>query len=243
MGISSKRSRTGGTERGIVLMRKNKSLRKRLSFMSWPRFWCVAATSRMLTRLSRTSPNRRKSLFLQNLENLGLNLQVHIADFVQEESSFMGNLKTVALVLTAPVKAPLSWPKSSCSSKIAGRPPQLGRPAVLWHGCYVRESSGRAHSSLYRFLRGSIPGFLRRQTRAATSANARMALLVPRNGLMPSRLHRAWLKACLRRFLWFSRLRSSITTSVGKSNGLVKSAPLPIPHRPAPLVRWRRGRS
>ncbi len=63
--------------------------------------------------------------FLQDAQQLGLDGRRHLADLVEEERAAVGELEAPFRLLTAPVNAPLSWPKSSLSISLPARAAQL----------------------------------------------------------------------------------------------------------------------
>jgi hypothetical protein len=62
---------------------------------------------------------------LQDAEQLDLERSRQVADLVEEEGAAVGRLEPADLVLEAPVKAPFSYPKSSASTRLSTRAPQL----------------------------------------------------------------------------------------------------------------------
>ena len=57
---------------------------------------------------------------VQHAQQLHLNLQVEIADFIQEKRAFVGHFKESGFWASAPLKAPFSYPKSSLSTRCSG---------------------------------------------------------------------------------------------------------------------------
>jgi len=57
-------------------------------------------------------PKRFELLFLQDTQQFGLQGRRNIADFIQEQRAFVGQLERPIFCAMAPVNAPRSWPKA-----------------------------------------------------------------------------------------------------------------------------------
>ena len=64
-------------------------------------------------------------LLLQHAQQLHLQRQRHVADFVEEHRPAVGRLEQPLVSRTAPVNGPCTWPNSSDSSSCSGMAPQL----------------------------------------------------------------------------------------------------------------------
>ena len=62
---------------------------------------------------------------VQDPEKLGLKLHAHVPDLVQEHVPVARKFEVPLRAWTAPVKAPLTWPKSSDSRSVSARAVQL----------------------------------------------------------------------------------------------------------------------
>ena len=89
------------------------------------RFWLEAASTRTSTRSGLLAADPLEGLLLQRAQHLGLGLEAHVADLVEEERAAVGELELAAAPRHAPVKAPRSWPKSSDSISSSGMAAQL----------------------------------------------------------------------------------------------------------------------
>jgi hypothetical protein len=61
-----------------------------------------------------------KFLLLQDSQELGLQFERYIADFIQKQRSFVRQFGSSNLLAMAPVNAPLSWPNNSFSRRPRG---------------------------------------------------------------------------------------------------------------------------
>ena len=64
-----------------------------------------------------------EALVLEDAQDLGLGVQAHVADFVEEERAAVGDFEEPFLAAMAEVKAPLTWPKRVDSSRSVGMEP------------------------------------------------------------------------------------------------------------------------
>ena len=64
-------------------------------------------------------------LFLKRAEELHLETERKLSDFVQEQSAAIGLFEEPATIECASVNAPFLWPKSSLSRRFSGMAPQL----------------------------------------------------------------------------------------------------------------------
>jgi hypothetical protein len=122
--MSSRRSRSGGTKIGITFRRKNRSSRKRPA-RSRPRDPCWSRRDAHVDLDRLRAADRLHRLLLQHAQHLGLRLQAHVADLVEEERAAVGQLELAARSATAPVNAPFTWPNSSLSISSSGIAAQL----------------------------------------------------------------------------------------------------------------------
>jgi hypothetical protein len=60
-----------------------------------------------------------KTAFLEHTQELDLGRGWDVTDFIQKQGASMGQLEPSLAGLSAPVKAPRSWPNSSLSSKVS----------------------------------------------------------------------------------------------------------------------------
>ena len=96
----------------------------------------------------RRAADALEGLLLERAQDLRLQRQRQIADFVEEQRAAMRQLELArTCAATAPVNAPFSWPKSSVSSSVSGIAAQL----IATNGPSLRAlsaCSARAKSSL-----------------------------------------------------------------------------------------------
>src|ERR1700678_716725 len=67
---------------------------------------------------------RSDFFFLEDAQELGLKFQGKLADFIEKIVPPLAAWKSPALVFSAPVKEPFSWPKSSLSIRVGTSEPQ-----------------------------------------------------------------------------------------------------------------------
>ena len=91
--MSSCRSRSGGTKIGMTFSRKYRSSRKWPALISACRSLLVAASTRASTVIRAGAADRLHRLLLQHAQHLGLRLQAHVADFVEEDRAAVGDLE------------------------------------------------------------------------------------------------------------------------------------------------------
>ena len=85
----------------------------------------LAAITRASTLLERSEPTGPHDPVLQHAQQLGLKLQRHLADLVEEDRAAVGRAEQPVRGPAAPVKAPRSWPNISDSSSSCGIAAQL----------------------------------------------------------------------------------------------------------------------
>ena len=96
--MSSRRSRSGGTKIGITFRRKYRSSRNRPARISACRSLFVAARTRASTVMRVGAADRLHRLFLEDAQHLGLRLEAHVADLVEEDRPAVGDLELAAPV-------------------------------------------------------------------------------------------------------------------------------------------------
>ena len=119
MGISSARSRSGGTTIGITSGDSQIVLEPTLVYELTE----VAVGRRNHTDIHLLGPIRTKRLdfpFLQDTQQLGLKAASHRANLIEEYGALVGKGKLAFLVVVASVNAPLTCPKSSDSRRLSG---------------------------------------------------------------------------------------------------------------------------
>ena len=120
------------------------------------RWWPPPAARRR--RIVRLPPTPFELLLLQHAQQLRLRLRRHFADFVQEERAADRPARSgPAARVTAPVKAPRSWPNSSLSSRSAGSAAQLTSTSGACRGGCGRGWRGRPVPCRSRFRRAAAP--------------------------------------------------------------------------------------
>ena len=82
----------------MTFSRKKRSSRNRPARISAGRSLFVAAITRTSTRTLRVPADRLDDLFLQRAQHLGLRLQAHVADFVEEQRAAVGQLELAASI-------------------------------------------------------------------------------------------------------------------------------------------------
>ena len=139
MGMSSRRSRRGGIAISNVLIRNSRSSRKSPVFTISSSDRCVAQTTRTSTVIGWLSPTRRisplsRARSSRDWSDLG-NSPTSSRNSVPPSATS----NRPARCSSAPVNAPLRWPKSSLSTRCSGRAPQLtatsgpsARPLPSW---------------------------------------------------------------------------------------------------------------
>ena len=119
-GMSSRRSRSGGTTIGMTLRRKNRSSRNSPRWIASSRFLLVAAITRTSTLIVRAEPSRSTSCSCSTRSTLacvfGLMSPTSSRKIVPR--SACSNLPICFSV--APVNEPFSWPNSSDSISSSG---------------------------------------------------------------------------------------------------------------------------
>src|SRR4030095_14926504 len=107
--MSSWRSRSGGTKIGMTLSRKYRSSRNCAVRISACRSLLVAAST-LASTLIRVGPPRRvrcdpvgaahrlERLLLKHAQDLGLRLQAHVADLVEEDRAAVSRLELAATI-------------------------------------------------------------------------------------------------------------------------------------------------
>ena len=123
-GISSRRRRSGGIWTGITFRRKKRSSRNVPCRTSASRSRLVAAITRRSTACSRSSPTRRTCFSCSTRSSLtctrGGNSPTSSRNSVPPSADSINPTRS----LSAPVNAPLRWPKSSDSNSPSGMAPQ-----------------------------------------------------------------------------------------------------------------------
>ena len=94
--VVAARSRSGGTKIGTTFSRKYRSSRNRPARTSAGRSLLVAATTRTSTLIRGVPADRLDDLLLQHAQHLGLRLQAHVADLVEEDRAAVGRLEHAA---------------------------------------------------------------------------------------------------------------------------------------------------
>ena len=94
--MSSRRSRSGGTEIGTTFSRKYRSSRNRPALISAGRSLLVAASDARVHPDARRSADGLHHLLLQHAQHLGLRLQAHVADLVEEDRAAVRQLELAA---------------------------------------------------------------------------------------------------------------------------------------------------
>ena len=92
-GMSSRRSRSGGSTISIVLSRNSRSCRKRPAATSASMSALVADRMRTSTRRVRDDPRRSNSPAGDHAQQLGLLRRRHVRDFVEEQRAAVGQLE------------------------------------------------------------------------------------------------------------------------------------------------------
>ena len=160
---------------------------------------------------------------LDDLQELRLHLQVHVADLVEEQRCpRCATSRRPCLAATAPVKAPFSWPKSSVSRSSRREPGAVEvDEGLVGARRRSRAASGRALPCRCPSRPGSARGPSRRRTRAASAASLRMAGLSPEEGIDGlARLRRSCPPGTPAASRRFSRARSITTSSGGQLHRL-----------------------
>jgi hypothetical protein len=88
------------------------------------RFRFVAVTIRR-SRASAWSSRRADLSFLEGAQELRLEGQRRLRDFVEEERPSIGDLEETLLLLVAPVNDPFLWPNSSLSRRLSASAAQF----------------------------------------------------------------------------------------------------------------------
>ena len=124
-GMSSRRSRSGGTRMGSTLRRKNRSSRKRPASTSARRSRLVAATTRTSTLRVWMPPTRSISRSCRARSSLPCAVQLRMPISSRKSVPPSARSKRPARALCAPVKPPFSTPNSSDSIRSSGMAAQL----------------------------------------------------------------------------------------------------------------------
>ena len=91
--MSSRRARSGGRWISIVFSRNSRSWRKRVSSASRSAGRLVAATTRTSIGTGRLDPTGHHLPLLERGQQLGLEMERQIADFVEEQGAVVGRLE------------------------------------------------------------------------------------------------------------------------------------------------------
>jgi hypothetical protein len=108
----------------------------------------LAASTRQSTGTSRFEPSRSTTRSCSTRSSLTCTAHAGMLSTSSKNSVPPCALSILpARAFCAPVKAPASWPKSSFSTSVSGRPPQLmGTKGPAWRG--LKSCRQRATSSL-----------------------------------------------------------------------------------------------
>ena len=204
------------------------------------RSWWVAVIRRMSTCRSCTSPRRRKRCSSRTFSSLACTCGSASPTSSRKSVPRCATSIKPGFAATAPVKAPFSWPKSSESRRSRDRPAQLRS---------TKASSARGPFWCSHRARTPLPvpdspcsrtQALEAATRRAFASSVRMASLSPRNGSTASRAERERLASEACRSRRWSISRSSTTSRVGSSTGLVRnwSAPSLIAATARSIEPW-----
>ena len=97
-GMSSSRSRSGGTKIGITLRRKKRSSRKRPARISAVEVLVGGREHAHVHAHAVVPAHRVHDLLLQHAQHLGLRLEAHVADLVEKDRAVVGQLEAPAPV-------------------------------------------------------------------------------------------------------------------------------------------------
>ena len=97
-GMSSCRSRSGGTKIGITLRRKYRSSRNRPRADLGRQVLVRRRDHPHVDLDARRAADRLDRLLLQHAQHLGLRLQAHVADLVEEDRAAVGDLELAAAI-------------------------------------------------------------------------------------------------------------------------------------------------
>ena len=97
-GMSSARSRSGGTKIGTTFSRKYRSSRKRPCANLLGEILVGGGEHARVHADARGAAHRLHHLLLQHAQHLGLRLQAHVGDFVEEDRAAVRQLELAAAV-------------------------------------------------------------------------------------------------------------------------------------------------
>ena len=123
--MSSRRSRNGGSVTVITFSRWYKSCRNFPSATAASRSRCVADTTRTFTLIGSLLPMRKTSLFSSTRSSLACNASGMSPTSSRNSVPPLAYSNRPLRGLSAPVKAPASWPNSSSSSRFSLRAVQF----------------------------------------------------------------------------------------------------------------------
>ena len=151
-GMSSRRSRSGGTRISIVFRRKSRSWRNRPAATSAGRSALVAERIRTSQRRVREEPTRSNSPVSSTRSSLPCWVGGTLAISSRKSVPPSASSKRPTRSARASVKAPLTWPKSSLSKTPSEMPPALsvtnGRDARAEAAWSARATSALAGAVL-----------------------------------------------------------------------------------------------